>query len=486
MRAFCVQVVEDFLKAGVPLYKIDKLHDLFERGGNRLTDSSHLRQYIPLILKQETQRLKEEIATRDLGLIFDGSTRLGEAIVIIVRFVSDNWSILQRLIRLDICAKSVNAQDLAHVLNDCLSVDYQARGNSLLATMKDGASVDQAALNHIKFVFPKMLSVVCFSHTLDNVGNHFKVPDLLSFGSLWIHLFKHSHRAKLIWQELTGRTPKSYSETRWWSKWEAFEQLLLQFGDVQQFLQEAETAKLAPQIRETLSDQESQINLQLQLAAIVDVGHHFVTAAYHLEGDGPLVFSCYEKLQAVAEACRVPHFSSVRAVSTAIATEDPTQNVATLEQRERTCVDPAIQWFLQTFNVQLYDLVAAFKAARIMCPVAVQWMRPMAATVSALCIFPFLNSDRIIGGLIAELPDYVAAARDVVVTTEEEKVKWWCQHVERLPRWSAAVKQVLLVQPSSAAAERAFSLLSAAFSDQQDSALADYLQASVMLQYNKR
>ena len=40
------------------------------------------------------------------------------------------------------------------------------------------------------------------------------------------------------------------------------------------------------------------------------------------------------------------------------------------------------------------------------------------------------------------------------------------------------------MQPSSAAAERAFSLLSAAFSDQQDSALADYLQASVMLQYN--
>ena len=84
--------------------------------------------------------------------------------------------------------------------------------------MKDGTSVNQAAMNHIKFVFPKMLSVVCFSHTLDNVGKHFKVPDLLSFGSLWIRLFKHSHRAKLIWQELTGRTPKSYSETRWWSK----------------------------------------------------------------------------------------------------------------------------------------------------------------------------------------------------------------------------------------------------------------------------
>ena len=132
--------------------------------------------------------------------------------------------------------------------------------------MKDGASVNKAALNHIKFVFPKMLSVVCFSQTLDTVGNHLKVPDLRSFGSLWIRLFKHSHRAKLIWQELTGRTPKSYSETRLWPKWEMFEQLLVQFGDVQQFLQEAEAAKLAPQIvlqiRETLSNQDSRINLQ--------------------------------------------------------------------------------------------------------------------------------------------------------------------------------------------------------------------------------
>ena len=125
-----------------------------------------------------------------------------------------------------------------------------------------------------------------------------------------------------------------------------FEQLLVHFGDVDQFLQEAEATKLAPQIvpqiRETLSYQESRINVQLQLAAIVDVGHHFVTATYHLEGDGPLVFSCYDKLQAVAEACHMPHFPNVRAVSTAIATENPTQKVATLEQRARACVDAAI------------------------------------------------------------------------------------------------------------------------------------------------
>ena len=52
--------------------------------------------------------------------------------------------------------------------------------------------------------------------------------------------------------------------------------------------------------------------------------------------------------------------------------------------------------------------------------------------------------------------------------------------------WATAVKQVLLIQPSSAAAERVFSILKASFNEQQDCALVDYIQAIVMAQYNKR
>ena len=44
----------------------------------------------------------------------------------------------------------------------------------------------------------------------------------------------------------------------------------------------------------------------------------------------------------------------------------------------------------------------------------------------------------------------------------------------------------LLVQPSSAAAERVFSILKACFNEQENCALVDYLQASVMSQYHKR
>ena len=47
-------------------------------------------------------------------------------------------------------------------------------------------------------------------------------------------------------------------------------------------------------------------------------------------------------------------------------------------------------------------------------------------------------------------------------------------------------RKIFLCQPSSAAAERAFSLLKASFNEQQDSALEDYIETSLMLQYNGR
>ena len=52
-----------------------------------------------------------------------------------------------------------------------------------------------------------------------------------------------------------------------------------------------------------------------------------------------------------------------------------------------------------------------------------------------------------------------------------------------LPYWSAAAK-MLLMQPSSASAERAFSLLNSTFGDQQDNSLQDYIESALMLQYN--
>ena len=61
---------------------------------------------------------------------------------------------------------------------------------------------------------------------------------------------------------------------------------------------------------------------------------------------------------------------------------------------------------------------------------------------------------------------------------------WWKRNEKVLPNWSSTCKSVLLVQLSSAAAERVFSILSNSFTDRQKHSLKDYIETSVTLQYN--
>lgn len=137
--------------------------------------------------------------------------------------------------------------------------------------------------------------------------------------------------------------------------------------DLERYMEEAKDAKVCPQIlpqlQEILRDPQQHLLLKLELAAIIDVGEHFVKATYFVEGDGPLIFSCEEKVSVVNQACQAPHYPNVHAIATAIARENPGQNVAALGRRVKACVEPAITSFRRKFNVDLYDLLMALKAA---------------------------------------------------------------------------------------------------------------------------
>ena len=100
------------LREGIPLHKDDGLRDLLENGNVRLCSSSHL------VHEQEVTLLKSEIAGKSLGSIYDGTTRLGEALAILVRFM-DSWTIQQQLVRFDVVVKSVIPQQLARVPLQC-------------------------------------------------------------------------------------------------------------------------------------------------------------------------------------------------------------------------------------------------------------------------------------------------------------------------------------------------------------------------------
>ena len=108
-------------------------------------------------------------------------------------------------------------------------------------------------------------------------------------------------------------------------------------------------------------------------------------------------------------------------------------------------------------------------------------MQPSASSLDSLKAFPFL-SEETIERLKSELPTYLAKSVDLDASVDP--LKWWQSNARDLPYWFSAAQKVVLIQLSSAASERVFSLLNAYFQSQQENMLQDYLETSIMLQYN--
>ena len=118
--------------------------------------------------------------------------------------------------------------------------------------------------------------------------------------------------------------------------------------------------------------------------------------------------------------------------------------------------------------------------ARLFCPWKVSEMQPVATDIDALSSFPFLKDASILALLKSELATYLSKAEDTSSTIDVRD--WWKNVGTDIPTGASSAQKVLLVQPSSASAERAFSLLKNSFSEQQQSSLEDYIEASLMLQ----
>ena len=68
---------------------------------------------------------------------------------IVIRYI-DEWNIHQQLVCLQFLAKSMTGEELARQLISTLSATYGVQPNTILATMRDGASV-----NNVPYVFLK-------------------------------------------------------------------------------------------------------------------------------------------------------------------------------------------------------------------------------------------------------------------------------------------------------------------------------------------
>ena len=121
---------------------------------------------------------------------------------------------------------------------------------------------------------PSVLDIGCISHALHSVGEKLGTLNLHIFFTLWTSIFAHSQR-KVLWK---GRT---WFNACWWSRWEVMHQTLQQFGDVEPFLRDTEVSPATCKKLLHIFNTPQQVALaKLEVAAVIDIGSHFVKAMY--------------------------------------------------------------------------------------------------------------------------------------------------------------------------------------------------------------
>ena len=142
-RVYRVKVLKCFLRSAVPLAKMVQIRELLEENSFHLSDRRHMSDLIPLLVSQEQDDIKGEIS---ISVVFDGTTRLGVAMAVVVRFIDTSFSIQQRLIRLQLVAKSMAGEEIAREIIATISTQYSISSNLVIAMMHDRAACNGIAL----------------------------------------------------------------------------------------------------------------------------------------------------------------------------------------------------------------------------------------------------------------------------------------------------------------------------------------------------
>lgn len=294
------RVTEALLGNGIPLNKAYGLRPLLERSGVALTDPSHLASMIPRILEREKNLLKEEIKGQYITFVFDGTTRLGEAVNVVVRFCpSDFNAIQQRLVNFTTLKKHLNGNELGRHLMDVLR-ELHIPYEQVVGSSRDSCATNGAGLRVIKPFLPSMMDVLCYSHMLQGTGSRLQFKSLDTFLTPFITL-QTMAIVKSLWKEIVGTSMKGYSHIRWWSRWELMKDLATAFGSVlDQFVAQLIARDIAEEttkkLKAVLDSPDQRSTLELELAVAMDL-EPLVKATYLLEGDGLCLLKAYDVVE---------------------------------------------------------------------------------------------------------------------------------------------------------------------------------------------
>jgi len=387
-------------------------------------------------------------------------------------------------------------------------------------------------------LYPTAVDVKCFSHTLDLCGGQYKKRGI-SYGRLegtelrtfYIHingLFSGaSNKPNKRWEVIMHSTMPSVSATRWYSKEEMYDYVLRHFSP-----EEGRNETLITWVNNVKDDEAfdgAHLNylyktlvpeapgfdahvfrlIHIQLAVVVDISKPLRECTYLLEGDGPLVFLLPE----IIRRCELDlelgwntmDFPNIQKVIDSVKDHRPPIPEAPQPQIEdnkdawiyycKSLAQPCYDYFKE--KVVGHPTMDLFRAAmygnpEYMCKYSVTSTQELRDAVQPLVAIKFITKE-LVNSMVQELAEYQLVCDEASTWTtltyqqRLEKIEdYWAVKRTKLAAWTEFARTCMLLQPSSACVERAFSILKYIFTDQQRTSLGDLIETTLMLRYNRK
>jgi hypothetical protein len=256
---------------------------------------------VPKIEERELNTTRAELEGQFVTVIYDGTSRLGEAVNVCTRHVPPTLSkIIQRLVAFKTTAKHMDGSGLFRFLSLVLMTDMRIQPLLVVGDSRDSCATNGVAHRNLKTLCTAMHANLCTSHTLQHTGEHLGLDTVEELLTPYLLLISSCPAAVALWLEIMGVAAKLYSKIRWWSRWEIMKQLGKYFHLLGQFIDELVKREIGDATTRALKHvyTTKTAALQLELAAAMDM-EILCTTTYKLEGDGLEILLVYDMLETI-------------------------------------------------------------------------------------------------------------------------------------------------------------------------------------------
>jgi hypothetical protein len=468
-----------------------------------------VRDHLPVVIAGHDAVLRAGLKGNYVSFFADASPRFAEAFVVGFRWIEDDFTIRQEVADFQLFDQPLTGNDYTGLVMKAFETVGIPRDH-VIAGLTDRAATNGILAQNLRPVLPRYIHSFCMAHAMDSLCKVFSCGTMDKFFIGWNKTFGKSGAARRIFRDLTGENFVRKHKIRWGSLFDQVVQVFRVYGKIGAIVSAVQkagyspkgAAKLAEAVQGNLSNEST---LAMELAVFRDVGVRFREANLLFQGDGFLAPFVYDKIlsinamfHGIGDGRAAQELPNVAAIIT--AARNPNKDLMWTEAK--AILEPAYTKYNNLFNkgakdgeakVSLMPTMQLFRVAQLFHPRFCQtWINRKEKPLNLAEAMKLEDLRRLLGAqlcdeMVAEFPSLLvlyANLKEATNLNPGELLTFWSRNARHVPAWICAARIFCLLQPSSAAAERAFSIWRTSVGDQQVVTLEDRQKVTMQIKFS--